>query len=83
MQTQTLHYSAASLGHRPLHVPSTTSWLGQWRVRCRRAMAHWLAQRRAARAYRQDLAVLARMGQRELDDFGAPAWLRADVQRYR
>jgi len=47
------------------------------------ALARWAAARRARAAYRRDLIVLAGVGERELADIGAPAWLAADVQRYR
>lgn len=63
--------------------PPARSWLQQSFLRGRGALAQWNERRRARLAYRRDLQLLARLGERELADFGAPGWLRADVQRYR
>ena len=52
-------------------------------ARCLALVQAWREHRRVERAYRRDLRTLAGMGERDLADFGAPCWLRADVERYR
>jgi uncharacterized protein YjiS (DUF1127 family) len=78
MHTHTLPRPATPIG-RPAMPPGAASFIACLRV----ALDRWLERQRLARAYRRDLAVLAAMGERELADFGAPAWLRADVACYR
>jgi hypothetical protein len=83
MSSQALH-RVAPFGHKPSAVaPSTVSWLQRLLSGARAALARRCEQRRARLAYRRDLVALAALGERELADFGAPAWLVADVQRYR
>jgi hypothetical protein len=67
----------------PAPLPPTRSWLRQSFVRGWQSFARWNERRRAQLIYRRDLRLLAKLGERELADFGAPGWLRADVQRYR
>lgn len=61
----------------------TASWLAFVAERLSAALARWAAERRERLAYQRDLIALAGLGDRELADFGAPAWLSADVQCYR
>ena len=78
MHTHTLPPSTAP-GARPAPGPRPASFL----VLMRAALQRWMERQRRLRAYRRDLDVLAAMGERELADFGAPGWLRADVERHR
>ena len=84
MSLQILH-SAPSFdnGRHVLSAPSFASWLESSLMRARSWFAQSNERRRVQREYRRDLALLAGLGERELADFGAPGWLRADVQRYR
>lgn len=78
MHTQALSPATALPGPAPF-----TPWSAWLAERLSTALARWAAARRARAAYHRDLVVLAGLGERELADFGAPAWLAADVQRYR
>jgi hypothetical protein len=63
--------------------PVQASALHRLLARCGALARAWREQRRVARAYRRDLQTLAGLSERDLADFCAPCWLRADVERCR
>ena len=83
-----LHIQLRSPGHTQLRCkPAPTlaqpSRTRQLVARCVAFAQAWRERRRVERTYRQDLRTLAGLSERDLADFGAPCWLRADVERYR
>lgn len=59
------------------------SCIQQFMSRCKARAQGWNEHRRVEHTYRCDLHILAKLGERELADFGAPCGLRSEVARYR
>lgn len=83
MTTQALHSAPTPALRQAAFATTLSSRLRQSLLPVHIRFAQWNERRRIQSAYRRDLVLLAGLGERELADFGAPGWLRADVQRYR